>query len=375
MVTKTFTFDGVRYYVRGKSDREVYEKMARKKLELENGKVRITKNTLVKDWVSEWLQTYKFPAVSDAWGETVETICRSVIVSEIGNQRLRDVKPLHLQKILNGKSDMSKAYLRVIYGIMKDIFRTAKANQLLHENPAENLSLPAGKKAKARRSITEKERFYILKTCETHRAGLFYKIMLYCGLRPGEVAALQWRNIDLKDRVLTVDSAVDPKGRVGSTKTEAGFRRVPIPAILADELRNVEHESPFDYVCTNASGYRLTKDSMRQQWNSFKHQLNIEMGCRVFRNELVPPYPVADDLVPYCLRHTYCTDLQAAGVPINVAKELMGHSNISITAKIYTHASKESFEDATAAIDALQKRREKSATVSATSEVLQSVVL
>jgi len=38
------------------------------------------------------------------------------------------------------------------------------------------------------------------------------------------------------------------------------------------------------------------------------------------------------------------TDCQAAGVPINVAKELMGHSDISVTAKIYTHMVDEVFE-------------------------------
>ncbi len=44
------------------------------------------------------------------------------------------------------------------------------------------------------------------------------------------------------------------------------------------------------------------------------------------------------------LRHTFCTDCQAAGVPINVAKEWMGHSDISVTAKIYTHMVDEVFE-------------------------------
>lgn len=62
---------------------------------------------------------------------------------------------------------------------------------------------------------------------------------------------------------------------------------------------------------------------------------------------------VADDLVPYCLRHTYCTDLQSAGVPINVARELMGHSDISITAKIYTHHSEIDFDNAKQLINKL----------------------
>lgn len=52
----------------------------------------------------------------------------------------------------------------------------------------------------------------------------------------------------------------------------------------------------------------------------------------------------APDFEPYLLRHTFCTDCQAAGVPINVAKEWMGHSDISVTAKIYTHMVDEVFE-------------------------------
>lgn len=59
------------------------------------------------------------------------------------------------------------------------------------------------------------------------------------------------------------------------------------------------------------------------------------MGAKVYRNQIIESV-VAEDLVPYCLRHTYCTDLQRAGVPLNVAKYLMGHSDISLTANIYT---------------------------------------
>ena len=50
--------------------------------------------------------------------------------------------------------------------------------------------------------------------------------------------------------------------------------------------------------------------------------------------------------LPYCLRHTYGTDLQDAGVPINVAKYLMGHSDITTTANIYTDTTDDSIESA-----------------------------
>lgn len=356
---KSFTFDGKRYFVRGKTEAEAIEKMARRKMELEEGRNRITRNALYKDWFSEWLTTYKIPSVSPSWARTIKDIGNSVIIPQIGSQRLTSLKPLHVQRVLNSKSDMSQSYIRLIYIIMSESMRIAVKNGLMLDNPCDAVSQPKGRKPEKRRAITAKERQYILLTCDRHRAGLFYLIMLYCGLRPGEVAALRWRNIDMKGRILTVDSALKPDGTTGPPKSDAGFRKVPIPEALAERMEQEKHGSPFDLVCTNAHGGQLTKTAMKQQWKSFKRQLNIEMGCRTYKGALVPPYPVADDLVPYCLRHTYCTDLQAAGVPINVAKELMGHSDISITSKIYTHSSTESFTSAADAINRLDRERGK----------------
>ena len=55
---------------------------------------------------------------------------------------------------------------------------------------------------------------------------------------------------------------------------------------------------------------------------------------------------MADDLTPYCLRHTYATDLQSAGVPLNVAKDLLCHQSIAMTSQIYTYLSVDSFAEA-----------------------------
>ena len=71
--------------------------------------------------------------------------------------------------------------------------------------------------------------------------------------------------------------------------------------------------------------------------------MDIAYGATVYRNQITKS-TLSPDLEPYLLRHTFCTDCQAAGVPLNVAKELMGHSDISVTAKIYTHMVDEVFE-------------------------------
>lgn len=78
------------------------------------------------------------------------------------------------------------------------------------------------------------------------------------------------------------------------------------------------------------------------------------MGATVYRNQIIES-KVAEDLTPYCLRHTYCTDLQDAGVPLNIAKYLMGHDDVSVTANIYTHTTETALESAIDSIDKYQQ--------------------
>lgn len=99
-------------------------------------------------------------------------------------------------------------------------------------------------------------------------------------------------------------------------------------------------------------------------WRSFKRLVDIEMGAQLFRNQVIQhgePDELWETLTPYCLRHTYCTNLQNAGVPINVAKYLMGHSDISMTANIYTHTTEETVQQAADLINGAAQRKQKNA--------------
>ena len=57
-------------------------------------------------------------------------------------------------------------------------------------------------------------------------------------------------------------------------------------------------------------------------------------------------HKIAPDLVPYCLRHTFCTDLGKNGVPIEDIKYVMGHEDISTTLGVYSHPGHESAQRA-----------------------------
>lgn len=87
----------------------------------------------------------------------------------------------------------------------------------------------------------------------------------------------------------------------------------------------------------------MDDNAFYQSWKNFVKEMDLANGAHLYRNQ-VKNSIIAPDFEPYLLRHTFCTDCQAAGVPINVAKEWMGHSDISVTAKIYTHMVDEVFE-------------------------------
>lgn len=351
LVTRTFTFEGKRYYVRASDPEAAAAKAALKLKELEEDKRRISKHMSVSAWAEEWLRTYKEPVVNSRHCKDIEGIINNFIDPNIGAMQIRNVRPVHLQRILTGITHYSDSYISKIYDVICQIFREAYLNDLVITDPAEALKKPSGKKKKKRRPITPMERKLTLQVAETYRGGTFVLLMLYCGLRPGEVAALTWRNVDLNDRVIHVRQALKADGTIDLPKTDAGYRDVPIPTVLAKRLRK-ERGKSLSYVCTNSKGGRYTASSFTAMFEVYRHEMNKAAGCKTFRGKVLPPFAIGDDLTLYCYRHTYCTDLQAAGVPINVAKELMGHSNISVTAQIYTHKSEAAFNNAADLIDA-----------------------
>ena len=208
--------------------------------------------------------------------------------------------------------------------------------------------MPKTAKEGKRRSITESERKLILTTAKTHYAGLAMKMLLYTGIRPAELMALIGKDIDFQNSRVIINKALESgKDEIKDPKTEAGFREVPIPTILLKELEYIRN-NPFAPVFTQPNNSkRYSKSSFRVAWLSFLREMDINNGAVVEDGEIkISSFPPDYDLVPYCLRHTYCTDLETSGVEINVAKTLMGHSDISVTSRIYTHTSTKSIDNA-----------------------------
>lgn len=386
-VRKSFVYDGERYFVRGKTEEEAIEKKIELKRKLEKGErvnqhiksqeqKRLSGDMSVKDYSEVWLNTYIKPKIRTAGAskqrgtisqKSFEMYTQKLdgyIIPAIGKMKLKSVTDTNLQSILNKQKEngLSFSTCNKIKIVMNAMFSQAVKSRLITFNPADDLSVTAEVKGQ-RRSLTDDERKTILEVCKTHRCGLWVRCLLATGMRPAESAALQVSDIDFNTNLIHISKAIESgtENIVGEPKTKAGYRDIPITnAILNDLKEAVKGKAPAAYVFPQTDGVTMmTTTAMSNNWRSFLRQVDLAMGAETTAHghiydpkdidkNGIPLYPdkngnprnghkVAEDLVLYCLRHTYCTDLQKKGISLNLAKYLMGHSDISVTASIYTH--------------------------------------
>lgn len=334
------TYKDIPIDIRANTTDELIEKVKKKKEQIDRR--TIDSNTHLGDFCRMYIDTYKKGSVSPAWYRDLNYFANKM-VGEIGNRPIGRIKPIEVQRYLNSCTDYADSTVKKIYDLANQIFRYAYKNGATTYQF--DLERPRGNKPHPGRSLSAKEQNVLLSLLNGHRGEILIKIMFFCGLRPGEVAALVWKDIDLDNRIINVNKAVKKNGTVGAPKSAAGVRKVPIPMELMSVL--IQHrKSPFSLVCEQKNGYH-TKSSLRKLWLSVLDQLNEELG-----------YDTGYRL--YDIRHTYCTNLEKQGVPINIASRLMGHSDISVTSRIYTHASDEAIEIALNCIDGGQTHGQKS---------------
>ncbi len=143
-------------------------------------------------------------------------------------------------------------------------------------------------------------------------------------MRRGEILALQWQDFDPAHRMLIVRRALshaNTKVVVGSTKT-GKVRTVALNDSLVTILQEHRGESAFnkptDWICVGKDGSHLIPLSLTRYFTKLVGKLGL-------------------DCTLHGLRHTHATSLIAAGVPVKVISDRLGHANISTTMDIYGH--------------------------------------
>lgn len=348
-VREVGTYLGERYDLRAMTDKELDLKIKAKRAEIESGTKLIESNVTVKEWGQRWIKTYKTNVTKRTRGLIEGRIVRH-INPHLGYMPVSKVRPLNCQECLNAAAGMAPDTIKKIAQAMAQMFEDARKNGLCRFNPATGLTMPQAGAETSHRSITDRERVILLETAKTHRAGPWALLLLYSGLRPSESTVLTYN--DIQGGMISVNKAYDRStGGVKKPKSRAGMRKVPIIPPLAEVLPR--GGAPGELIFKNQINRQHSEKTVNRMWQSFRAAMAETEKQLAAAGTITPFGEAMPPMVPYDLRHTYCTDLERAGVPINVASKLMGHASISITAKIYTHTGEAMIEQAGAQLASL----------------------
>lgn len=340
--------------VYGKTQKIADEKALQIKIALNKGLDVAASNDTFASWAKQWLDI-KSTEISNGRLVAYQSALKHLL-PRIGHMPIAKVRTIDIKQIItalaktNPTTKKPTAYktLSNIKSVALQIFQTAVENRIIDYNPAIALKIPDKALKNKKRALYDHEQQWILDT--PHKAQCAAMIMMYSGLRRGELAALTWSDIDLTNNTITINKAAEVIGGKfivkDCTKTEAGMRIVDIPERLADFLRAEPRTSML--VCPRTNGQVHSESSWRRMWESYLADLNIKYGDfadyetfagRKIKSKFDPvgvPF-VIPKITPHWLRHTFCTLLYLAGTDLLTMRDQMGHKDIKTTLTIYTH--------------------------------------
>lgn len=355
--SKVYIGDGKYKYVYAHTNRELEQKVQEIKLKLGKGLDLTADRDNFGYWCEKWLKLKKLEVSA---GRYTTYTARAANLDSLANLQISKIRSTDIQDIIldlaecNPKTGkpMAKKTLKEVKQTASQILQLAIDNRVIDYNCASAVKIPADAQTATKQALTDEQQQWINDT--PHRAQTAAMIMLYAGLRRGELIPLLWGDIDLDEGTISINKAVEFINGAPNIKfcgkTEAATRTVYIPQKLVDYLRPLR-KNHFELVCPSARGNLMSDTAWRRLWESYLAELNFKYGN--FENNIQwnekhkgrPTSKYIPDKMPmliptftaHCLRHTYITLLYKAGVDVLTAKEQAGHADIQTTLNIYTH--------------------------------------
>ena len=306
----------------------------------------------VAEFLEDWLQSISYsvrPRTARRYAEYV----RLHALPSLGNLPLASLSPKDLQILYAGRMRSGLSAMSVLH-LHRTLHRALGQAQrwgLIEVNPAALVDPPRPERVEMH-TLSPDEASRFLKTIRGDPLEALYTLAITTGMRQGELLGLHWREVDLERSSIKVTGSlqyVPGQGlSVASPKTTRSRRNVLLSATAVDALRRhrlgQERErsartkdwEDMDLVFTNAHGRPIYASNLLKR--SFTPLLE-KAGLRHIRF--------------HDLRHTAATLLLGQRVHPKVVSEMLGHTNISITLDLYSHATPTMQREAAAAMDDL----------------------
>lgn len=253
------------------------------------------------------------------------------------NVTLQKATEAQIKKYLYSITSYSNSVIGKDYALLKRCFREGVKKGIVSKNIIEDLPKPKSEQPKVKvRALTLEEQKRLLSVLTDK---VLYsdqmKLMLFTGMRMGEINALDFNDVSLPFRTINIRRTVTKNKKDESilgtvTKTYAGIRKIPITthaeailrSCLSDYIPNDKKLLFYDYKANKV----ITTNQVNHEFQ------------RLIKKEKIIDNTVPGKVSLHSLRHTYATRAIESGMPVKVLSALLGHTDVSITLNTYCDA-------------------------------------
>lgn len=342
----------IRKAVYGKTRKEVADKLAELIRQFKRSGTAIANKDSLGAYLDSWLaDDVKLNRTPKTYEEYEGTV-RLYIKPLIGHHKLVKITGAILQQwqgkmARDGHSDNTR--LKALR-VLRNALNKAVKLLLIPSNP-----MAAVDKPKIHRKevipLEPEQCVALFEACKAHRLGDLIVLAALTGLRKGELLALDWSAVNLRENVLTVRRSLEEaqgKQRIKVPKTAAGRRVVTLSreAVEALERRKVKAEAEG---LSTTKGLVFPNTDGNFMWASnFRRQVWVKIRAAA---------GISDSVVFHDLRHTQASLMLAAGVDLKVIQKRLGHRDFATTANLYSHLLQGAQAEAAEKLDALFELR------------------
>ena len=304
-----------------------------------------------EDFLDSWLTSIKPSLRSGTWYQ-YEMTCRRHILPYLGKYKLINLKPEHIQNLINKKlqSGTGVRTIEVIHTIIHNSLNHAIKIGAITRNPTNATTVPR-QKTHEMKIFNEIEVNTFLNHTQGTRYESLYHLAIATGLRQSELLGLKWSDLDWEKKSLNVQRQLKRKHKQGdyfeSPKTRNGRRSITLGTKTIQKLREQLKRQIEE------------RDRAGNHWQENDLIFPSTIGTPMGQNNLFRSFKVLlrtsglPEIRFHDLRHTAASLMLMNGVsPIIVAKRL-GHSKISMTLDVYGHLIPEMQNKAAELIDEL----------------------
>ena len=241
----------------------------------------------------------------------------------------------------------------VMQCVVRPAFEMAVDDDILRKNPFKfKLSDVVPRDAYVRTALSREQQEQYLQFFMEYGGGSYYDdvvILLGTGLRVSELYGQTKSDLDFDRRCIHVRRQLSRTANqpyfISSPKTKSGIRTIPMTDTVYMALKRAlkNRASPkVEMLVDGCTGFIFLDKAGKP-----KVAMHLENFMRGLQRK--HPWALGGDfpkVTPHVLRHTFCTNMQQAGIDIKSLQYLMGHSNASVTLDVYTHSDFESAERA-----------------------------